>query len=74
MPTTLWRELVPSPSSRHLRTFVAEQPPLNNLSARTALLDDLARRTIAAAKARGIDAIDVAQRIRDIEEQREDHR
>jgi GntR family transcriptional regulator len=55
-------------------TFIAERPPLNDLSAQTALLDDLAQRTIASARANGIDPIEVAQRIRDIEGQQEDHR
>ena len=55
-------------------TFVAERPPLNDLPAQAALLDELAHRAIASARANGIDPIEVAQRIRVIEEQREEHR
>jgi GntR family transcriptional regulator len=56
-------------------TFVAEHPPVDDLSARhAAFLDDLAHRTIASARAHGINPIEIAQRIRDIEEQRKDHR
>lgn len=56
-------------------TFVAEHPPADDLSAqKAALLDDLAHRTIASARANGINPIEIAQRIRDIEEQRKDHR
>ena len=53
-------------------TFVAEQPPLIDLPAKAAFLDDLAHRTIASARAGGVDPLEVAQRIKSIEEQRED--
>jgi len=54
-------------------TFVAERPPLTDLPTKAALLEDLAHRTIASARACGIDPLEVAQRIRTIEERSEDH-
>jgi GntR family transcriptional regulator len=44
-------------------TFVAEHPPLLDLSKHARRLDDLAHRTIASAKAGGIDPVELAQRI-----------
>jgi GntR family transcriptional regulator len=52
-------------------TFVAARPPAVDLSAQTERLDDLVHRTIASAKAGGIDPAEVAQRILAISEQRE---
>jgi GntR family transcriptional regulator len=44
-------------------TFVAEHPPMPDLSVEARRLDDLAHRTIASAKAGGIDPAELAQRI-----------
>jgi GntR family transcriptional regulator len=44
-------------------TFVAKQPPAVDGSARAERIDDLAHRTIASARAIGVDPIEVAERI-----------
>jgi GntR family transcriptional regulator len=54
-------------------TFVSEQPPAADSAAREDRVDDLAYRTIASARASGIDPSAVAQRIISIENQKEDH-
>jgi GntR family transcriptional regulator len=54
-------------------TFVAESPSSVDLPTLTAGLDDLAHLTIASAKARGLEPIDVARRIISIEEQKRSH-
>jgi GntR family transcriptional regulator len=53
-------------------TFVAERPLANEPPAPADRLDDLAYRTIASARANGIDPIDVAQRIILLEKQKDD--
>jgi GntR family transcriptional regulator len=52
-------------------TFVAQQPPMIDLSGEARRLDDLAHRTIASAKAGGIDPVRLARHILSISKQRE---
>jgi GntR family transcriptional regulator len=53
-------------------TFVSNLPPPVDLSVQTERIDDLAHRTIASARAVGIDPVEVAQRIMSIQQQKED--
>ena len=55
-------------------TFVAERPPRIDPSAHAVRLDDLAYRTIAAARAHGIEPAEVARHIIAITEHKEGHR
>jgi GntR family transcriptional regulator len=52
-------------------TFVAEKPPETNKAGRAERLADLAHRTIASARANGLDPIEVAQHMMLIEDRRE---
>lgn len=52
-------------------TFVAEHRPVEDPNARLRRTDDLAHRTIAAARANGIDPAAVARRILHIEQQKD---
>ena len=54
-------------------TFVAVQPPRADDPDRSQRLDDLAHRTIASARAAGIDPAELAHRIIDLSKQKEDH-
>jgi GntR family transcriptional regulator len=54
-------------------TFVAEAPPPTSLSVQSERLDDLAHRTIASARANGIDPAEVAHRILAIQQHHKDH-
>src|SRR3954447_23346342 len=51
-------------------TFVAEKPPKLNEDRRADRLADLAHRTIASARAIGLDPVEVAQRIVAIEQEK----
>jgi GntR family transcriptional regulator len=51
-------------------TFVAEPPPPSSVATSTRRLDDLAHRTIASARAGGLDPIELARRIIAIVEQK----
>ena len=52
-------------------TFVADAPAPEDLSARADRLDDLAHRTIASARANGLEPLAVARRIIAIEDQKD---
>jgi GntR family transcriptional regulator len=52
-------------------TFVAQKPPLDDLSAQVERLNDLAHRTIASARSNGLNPIEVAQRIIAIEQEKD---
>lgn len=49
-------------------TFVAAQPPVADSAAHTQRLDDLAHRSIASARAAGLDPADLARRILELEQ------
>jgi GntR family transcriptional regulator len=55
-------------------TFVADRPPPVDPSAYADRLNDLAYRTIAAARAHGIEPGEIARHIIALTEQKEDHR
>jgi GntR family transcriptional regulator len=54
-------------------TFVSNQPPPADHPDQCGRIDDLASRTIAAARAAAIDPTEVAHRIIAIQKQKEDH-
>ena len=54
-------------------TFVANQPPPADDTAQSQRIDDLAHRTIAAARAAAIDPTELAHRIIALQKQQEDH-
>jgi GntR family transcriptional regulator len=55
-------------------TFVADTPPLADQTAQSERIDDLAHRTLAAARAAAIDPAELAQRIIALQKQQEDHK